>query len=92
MDNCTVQTKKYFVIRYGMWIVLTGRHNSVEISCTEAGHTKFHPDWYFGLWMVKWRHYSAKSITASSRKHHNIAQLVDDEDCPVKFCDWKLYL
>ncbi|CAG2200673.1 unnamed protein product [Mytilus edulis] len=48
---------------------------------------------------VKWRHYSAetlqeiaKSVTDSSRNNHNIAQLVDDEDCPVKFFDWKLYL
>ncbi|VDI57028.1 Hypothetical predicted protein [Mytilus galloprovincialis] len=87
----TVQCRTRITL-YGMWRVLTGRHNSVEFSCTEAGHTKFHPDWHFGLWMVKWRHYSAKSITASSRKHHNIAQLVDDEGCPVKFCDWKLYL
>ncbi|VDI80170.1 Hypothetical predicted protein, partial [Mytilus galloprovincialis] len=36
--------------KYGMWKVLTGRHNSVEFSCMEAGHTKFHPDWHFGLW------------------------------------------
>jgi hypothetical protein len=37
----------YGSFRYGIWRVLTGLHNSVE-----AGHTKFHPDWHFGLWKV----------------------------------------
>ena len=35
-----------------MWRVLTGIHKSVEFSMMEAGHTKFHPDWHFGLWKV----------------------------------------
>ena len=32
--------------------MLTGQHKSVEFSCMEVGHTKFHPDWHFGLWKV----------------------------------------
>ena len=35
-----------------MWRVLTGKHKSVEYSMMEAGHTKFHPDWHFGLWKI----------------------------------------
>ena len=35
-----------------MWRVLTGLHDSFEFSTMEAGHTKFSPDWHFGLWKV----------------------------------------
>jgi hypothetical protein len=65
----------------------------------EAGHTKFHPDWHFGLWKVKWRSSTvetlaevAESVTQSSRNSHNIPQLVDDPVNPVIFYDWKTYL
>jgi hypothetical protein len=27
-------------------------YSSVEFNCMETGHTKFHPDWHFGLWKV----------------------------------------
>ena len=35
-----------------MWPTLIGLHDSVEYSLMEAGHTKFNPDWHFGLWKV----------------------------------------
>ncbi|XP_052268303.1 uncharacterized protein LOC127869685 [Dreissena polymorpha] len=50
MDNCSGQNKNNAVIGYGMWRVLTGLHDSIEFSTMEAGHTKFSPDWHFGLW------------------------------------------
>lgn len=31
---------------------MTGLHDSIEFSMMEAGHTKFSPDWHFGLWKV----------------------------------------
>ena len=75
------------------------RHHSVEFSLMEAGHTKFHPDWHFGLWKVRWRHSTvetleemAHSVVASSKNKHNLPQLVDDPDCPVKFYDWASHL
>lgn len=65
----------------------------------EAGHTKFHPDWYFGLWKVKWRTTTvetlkvlADSVPKSSRNGHNIPQLVNDLECPVTFYDWSGFL
>ena len=65
----------------------------------EAGHTKFNPDWHFGLWKVKWRHTSvetlqemADSVTRSSKNGHNIPQLVDDDEKPVRFYDWASFL
>ena len=31
------------------WRVLTGRHKTITLSFLIAGHTKFAPDWCFGL-------------------------------------------
>ena len=42
-------------MRYLMWRVATGLHNSACISFMVAGHTKFAPDWCFGLLKRKMR-------------------------------------
>ena len=75
------------------------RHHTIEFSLMEAGHTKFHPDWHFGLWKVRWRGSTvetmtemAESVSQSSRGGHNIPQLVDDQESPVHFYDWSSYL
>nr|XP_034320612.1 uncharacterized protein LOC117687723 [Crassostrea gigas] len=98
MDNCSGQNKNYTVIGYGMWRVMTGLHESVEFSMMEAGHTKFNPDWHFGLWKVKWRHSNVKtlaeiaaSVLKSSRNGHNVPQLVDDPVAPLFFYDWATF-
>lgn len=64
-----------------------------------AGHTKFEPDWHFGVWKCKWRNSTvdtleeiAKTVTDSSRNGHNIPQLINDPDFPVQMFDWKSYL
>lgn len=38
-----------------MWRCMMKLHDNVEFSLMEAGHTKFHPDWHFGLWKVMFR-------------------------------------
>ena len=38
-----------------MWRVLVGLHNSIKLSFMTAGHTKFAPDWCFGLLKQKFR-------------------------------------
>nr|XP_022294254.1 uncharacterized protein LOC111104539 isoform X2 [Crassostrea virginica] len=98
MDNCSGQNKNNTVIGYGLWRVMTGLHDTVEFSMMEAGHTKFNPDWHFGLWKVKWRHSTvetldelAASVSKSSRNGHNIPQLVDDPAVPVLFYDWATF-
>lgn len=60
-----------------------------------AGHTKFAPDYHFGIWKIKWRssdaeslHDIAKTVADSSRSGHNIPQLVQDEEKPVLFFKW----
>ena len=40
---------KNHMMRYLMWRVATGLHKSACISFMVAGHTKFAPDWGFGL-------------------------------------------
>ncbi|KAJ8297607.1 hypothetical protein KUTeg_024138 [Tegillarca granosa] len=91
--------RKCQCLEYGLWRVMTGRHDTIEFSCMEVGHTKFHPDWHFGLWKVKWRHCTAEtlqdvsnSVVASSRNGHNIPQLVNDDQHPVIFYKWKEFL
>lgn len=95
MDNCAGQNKNNTMIRYGIWRIMTGRHRSIEFSLMEAGHTKFSPDWHFGLWKMKWRHSTAEtldevaeSVRRSSRNGHNIPQLINDAERPVAFYDW----
>ena len=48
-DNCGGQNKNNFVIWYYCWRVLCGLHDSILYSFLIAGHTKFSPDWCFGL-------------------------------------------
>lgn len=62
-------------------------------------HTKFNPDWYFGIWKVKWRsstantmNKSAATVRRSPHIGHDIPQLVSDLQKPVVFGDWKSYL
>ena len=42
------------IFSYGIWTTMTSTHKSVEFSLMEAGHTKFSPDWHFGLWKVSY--------------------------------------
>ena len=37
------------MMQYLLWRVLTGRHKKITLSFLLAGHTKFAPDWGFGL-------------------------------------------
>ena len=47
-DNCNGQNKNRYV-PYLMWRVLTRRHKSISLNFLIIGHTKFAPDWCFGL-------------------------------------------
>ena len=41
--------KKNIIVGYLLWRVLTGLYENITLSFMIAGHTKFSPDWYFGL-------------------------------------------
>ena len=55
---------------YLMWRVLTGLHKEIKISFLLVGHTKFAPDWCFGLFK---RLYKRSEITSLD----DIAQVVE---------------
>lgn len=98
-DNCAGQNKNNIVLQYAMWRVILGLHVRIHYGLMVAGHTKFAPDWHFGIWKAKWRYSDAESlldiadsVESSSRSGHNIPHRVDDVENPVLFYDWKAYL
>ena len=48
-DNCGGQNKNNTMVGYLLWRVLTGLHQNITLSFMITGHTKFSPDWCFGL-------------------------------------------
>ncbi|XP_052772978.1 uncharacterized protein LOC128211900 isoform X2 [Mya arenaria] len=89
-EQCSIWTTAY-----GMWRVMRGLHKEIEFSLMEAGHTKFSPDWHFGLWKVKWRASNAETleevadtVRKSSRVGYNIPQYVNNPAKPVTFYNW----
>ena len=48
-DNCGGQNKNNAMVGYLLWCVLTGLHQNITLSFMITGHTKFSPDWCFGL-------------------------------------------
>ena len=83
-------------MQYLAWRVLCGLSRKIEISFLRVGHTKFAPDWNFGLIKQKFR----KSLVGclddlacvvDQSAHTNHAQLVGREDGTtlVDQQDWK---
>ena len=52
-DNCGGQNKNSAMVGYLLWRVLTGLHENITLSFMITGHTKFSPDWCFGLMKKK---------------------------------------
>ena len=59
---CGGQNKNNFVIWYYSWPVLCGLHKSILYSFLIAGHTKFNPDWCFGLLMQSLKRHYVSSL------------------------------
>ena len=70
-DNCTGQNKNNTLIQYLAWRVLTHRNKSIKISFLPVGHTKFSPDWCFGLIKQLFRKTTVGCLD-------DIAKVVDD--------------
>ena len=84
-DNCSGQNKNRFVMQYLAWRVMAGFNQRAEISFMLVGHTKFSPDWCFGLVKQRFRRTKVgclddivKVVNDSSKV--NFAQLVGRED------------
>ena len=48
-DNCSGQNKNNYFLWYYAWRIIVGLHWNILYSFLVAGHTKFSPDWCFGL-------------------------------------------
>lgn len=76
------------MMQYFAWRVLSGLNEKIEISFLLVGHTKFAPDWCFGLLKQKFRKTKvgcladiAKVVNTSAVVNH--AELVGNEDGTV---------
>ena len=94
-DNCTGQNKNNAMLQYLAWRVMTGRHTEITLSFLVGGHTKFAPDWCFGLFKRLYRRTKVRSLKDLSRVVNesarcNFAQLVTAEDgtTVVPIFDW----
>ena len=87
-DNCSGQNKNSTMLHYLAWRTLTNQHTSVTLSFLIVGHTKFAPDWCFGLFKRKFRNTKVSCLDGIARivdesAHCNHAQLVSLEDGSV---------
>ena len=88
MDNCTGQNKDNAMINYLMWRVMTGQHSNITYSFLVVGHTKFSPDWCFGLYKCLFKCTKVDcmadiSAVIDSSAVCNVSQLVRTEDTEV---------
>ena len=80
---------------YLMWHVLTGLLKEITISFLPVGHTKFAPDWCFGLFKQRFRQMKidnlddiASAVTTSSVVNYPQLAGTLDGRCPVPTYNW----
>ena len=90
-DNCTAQNKNNCMVQY----LMTNRHTNITLSFLPVGHTKFSPDWCFGLFKQQYRWTKVGSLqniteVVNTSAECNVAQLVSHVDGTtiVPTLDW----
>ncbi|ELT88897.1 hypothetical protein CAPTEDRAFT_206332 [Capitella teleta] len=98
-DNCSGQNKNNFVLYYLAWRVAMGLHKTIGLHFMVAGHTKFAPDWCFGLLKQAFRRSKVDSLecmesVVNGSAACNIAQPIGWEDgrVVVPVYDWNAHL
>lgn len=98
-DNCGGQNKNSAFLWYYLWRVMTGLHRTVNYDFLIPGHTKFAPDWCFGLVKQRTRKTFTSSLFDIARAVEesavvNAAELVGlhSGDVRVPAYDWVTYL
>lgn len=100
-DNCVGQNKNNTMLQYLVWRVLHGFHHSMSVHFMIVGHTKFAPDWAFGLVKQAYRRHLVSClddlqnvVRSSTQTGVNIPQLVGREDgtVVVEQRDWQAFL
>ena len=84
-DNCVGQNKNNTMLQYLLWRVMVGLHHSITLSFLVVGHTKFSPDWCFGLLKQRFRRTKVGCLdnlvkVVDSSAGVNIAQLVGTQE------------
>jgi len=98
-DNCSGQNKNRIVLWYCAWRVAVGLHKSITLNFLIAGHTKFAPDWCFGLLKQAFRRHAVSSLeelasVVNGSASVNVSQLVGEADgtTHVPVSDWQAWL
>ena len=98
-DNCSGQNKNRFVLWYFAWRVAVGLHKSVILNFLIVGHTKFAPDWCFGLLKQAFRRHAVSSLSeletvVNGSANCNVSQVVGREEgsTTVPVGDWQRHL
>ena len=84
-DNYVGQNKNSTMLQYLLWRVMVGLHHSITLSFLVVGHTKFSPDWCFGLLKQRFRWTKVGCLNnlvkvVNSSAGVNIAQLVGTQE------------
>ena len=97
-DNCSGQNKNNTVVQYFVWRTLRQLHKKITLSFLITGHTKFSPDWCFGLFKRLYQRTNIRSLediatTVEQSAKCNTALLVakSSGEVIVKVFDWKAY-
>ena len=61
-DNCSGQNKNNYLLWYLAWRVMHSLHLSVSLNFLITGHTKFGPDWCFGLIKQNYRRHMVSCL------------------------------
>ena len=86
-DNCGVQNKNNAFMWYYLWKVMTGLHERIKYNFLLVRHTKFAPDWCFGLVKQKTRKTFISSLFDIARAVEDSASVNTAEfvfDLPVQ--------
>ena len=97
-DNCSGQNKNRFLMFYLMYQVLCGLHDDIKVSFLPVGHTKFSPDWCFGLLKRHFKRFKVGCLDDVVRVMNdsatpNVAQLVGTQqgEIIVPMYEWSGY-
>ncbi|KAI4796864.1 hypothetical protein KUCAC02_026699 [Chaenocephalus aceratus] len=100
-DNCSGQNKNRYLLWYLAWRCMVGLHEDISLNFLIAGHTKFAPDWCFGLFKQQFRRTPvsclkdiSQAVRSSTVTGVNSPQLVGNEsgETFVKTDDWHNFL
>ena len=94
-DNCVGQNKNNTMLQYLLWHTNVGLHTKITLSFLIVGHTKFSPDWCFGLIKQRFRRTNVSSLddiamVVDQSANVNTPQLVGTQEGEILVCsyDW----